>query len=70
MTVMVDKDKLMDLGFKENQARTIIRCAKFNLVTQGDQLYNNKRLGCVPSYAVEEIIGVPISEDIKGAQNE
>lgn len=69
MTVMIDKDKLMDLGFKENQARTIIRCAKFNLV-QGYQLYNNKRLGCVPSYAVEEIIGVPFDSYLGGTKNE
>ena len=67
---MVDKDKLMDLGFKENQARTIIRQAKTYLVNEGYELYNNKRLGCVPSYSVEKITGVPMSDNFKGAQNE
>lgn len=66
---MVDKDKLMELGFKENQARTIIRQAKVYLVKEGYELYSNKRLGCVPGYAVEKIIGVPVNKYIKGAQN-
>ena len=70
MTVMVDKDKLMDLGFKENQARTIIRQAKTYLVNEGYELYNNKRLGCVPGYSVEKITGVPFDSYLGGTKNE
>ncbi len=41
----IDKKKLIDLGFKENQAVTIIRMAKHNLANNGYAYYNNKRLG-------------------------
>lgn len=54
---------LMDLGFKEHQARNIIRQAKQNLVNRGLGLYNGKRIGVVPTSAVEQIIGISMSDN-------
>ncbi|WP_251573997.1 DUF3173 domain-containing protein [Limosilactobacillus agrestimuris] len=51
---------LMAVGFKEHQAREIIHQAKINLVNDGLALYNGKRIGVVPAYAVEKIIGFPL----------
>ncbi|MDU2583221.1 MAG: DUF3173 family protein [Anaerococcus hydrogenalis] len=61
----IDKKKLIDLGFKENQAITIIRMAKHNLANNGYAYYNNKRLGVVPSFAIEEILGFSFSDEQK-----
>lgn len=61
----IDKKKLIDLGFKENQAVTIIRLAKHNLANNGYAYYNNKRLGLVPRFAVEEILGISFSQKEK-----
>lgn len=61
----IDKKKLIDLGFKENQAVTIIRMAKHNLAKNGYAYYNNKRLGLVPRFAVEEILGISFSQKEK-----
>lgn len=61
----IDKKKLIDLGFKENQAVTIIRLAKHNLANNGYAYYNNKRLGVVPSFAIEEILGFSFSDKQK-----
>lgn len=57
---MVNADDLEKLGFKKYQAQTIIRQAKELMVNQGFGLYNGKRLGIVPSDAVEKIIGVKL----------
>ncbi|MDB1710529.1 DUF3173 domain-containing protein, partial [Enterococcus casseliflavus] len=51
------------MGFKPHQAASIIRQAKFNLVSNGFSYYNNKRLGVVPRQVVEEIIGIPPSQE-------
>lgn len=58
----IDKKDLVELGFKQNQAVTIIREAKFYLVKMGYPYYNNKRLGLVPEFAIKEILGCPLSE--------
>lgn len=59
---------LMAVGFKEHQAREIIHQAKINLVNDGLALYNGKRIGVVPVYAVEKIIGFSLyeSDDYNG----
>lgn len=61
----IDKKKLINMGFKENQAVTIIRMAKHNLAKNGYAYYNNKRLGLVPRFAVEEILGISFSQKEK-----
>ena len=61
----IDKKKLIDLGFKENQAITIIRMAKHNLANNGYAYDNNKRLGVVPSFAIEEISRPSSSDEQK-----
>lgn len=56
---MISKKELELMGFKTNQAVTIIREAKIRMVNKGFPYYNNKRVGVVPQFVVEEIIGVP-----------
>nr|WP_072536929.1 DUF3173 family protein [Anaerococcus mediterraneensis] len=68
MKMMVTKDDLIDIGFKEHQAKVIIQRAKKELVNDGYPLYNGTRIGCVPKSYVEKIIGVSL--DDKGEQNE
>ena len=63
MKPMVNYKDLIQLGFKEHQARSIIHQAKVNLVEQGLTLYNGKRIGVVPVHAVEKIVGFPLLED-------
>jgi len=55
MQTIIKKD-LMDLGFGEYQAKTIIREAKQKLVKQGFEYYANPKLGRVPAWMVEEIL--------------
>lgn len=59
----VSKKDLENLGFRTNQATTIIRQAKTRIVNKGYPYYNNKRIGVVPRYVVEEIIGVPLKSE-------
>ncbi|AMG49381.1 DUF3173 domain-containing protein [Enterococcus sp. PF-2] len=63
MNNMISKKELEKMGFKPHQAASIIRQAKFNLVSNGFSYYNNKRLGVVPRQVVEEIIGIPPSQE-------
>lgn len=57
---MISKKELENLGFKTNQAVTIIRQAKIMMVNNGFPYYNNKRVGVVPRQTVEKIIGAPL----------
>lgn len=59
---MVTKNELQELGFGPSQSSDIIRKAKCLMVKKGDGYYNNRRLGCVPMEAVEEILGISLSE--------
>ncbi|WP_311773955.1 DUF3173 domain-containing protein [Listeria booriae] len=61
----VSKDDLIELGFRPYQAKPIIREAKHYMVAQGYPYYNNKRLGCVPSYAVDNIVGLLPEKGVK-----
>lgn len=56
----INKDDLLNLGFKQHTAISIIRQAKQNMIQQGYGFYNNRRLGRVPIRAVEEILGVSL----------
>lgn len=59
---LINYKDLVKLGFKNNQARTIIRNAKQYMVKAGYAFYNNKRVGSVPTYAVSEITGLSFFE--------
>lgn len=63
MSNMISKKELEKMGFKTNQAVTIIRQAKILMVNKGYPYYNNKRVGVVPRFVVEEIIGIPLSQE-------
>lgn len=51
-----------ELDFPEATAKAIIRQAKIKMVKSGYAIYNNKRLGSVPIFAVEEILGFKLLE--------
>ena len=63
MKNMICRKELEELGFKTNQAVTIIRQAKVRMVNQGYPYYNNKRVGVVPRQVIEEILGIPLSQE-------
>ena len=58
---MVTKNELQEIGFGPSQSSDIIRKAKCLMVKKGYGYYN-RRLGCVPMEAVEEILGISLSE--------
>ena len=62
MNKTISRKELQDMGFLPYQAVDIIRQAKYYMVEKGYPYYNNKRLGLVPCYAVENIIGVSLVE--------
>ena len=63
----VSRKDLEDMGFLPYQAVDIKKKKKCYMVQQGYPYYNNKRLGRVPSHAVENIIGVSLEEgDVNG----
>lgn len=51
-----------ELDFPEATAKAIIRQAKIKMVKSGYAIYNNKRLGTVPIFSVEEILGFKLLE--------
>lgn len=63
MKKMINCQDLRQLGYPQNQARRIIRQAKYNLVKAGYPFYNGKRVGLVPATAVAKIIALPSLED-------
>lgn len=60
-TMMVDKSDLVKLGFTESYSASLIRKAKRLMVQKGYGLYESRKLGKVPDYAVEEILGIKLS---------
>lgn len=60
---MVNFEDLVEMGFPTNQARSIIREAKYLLVSRGYGFYNGKRVGIVPFSVVSEIIGLPSQDE-------
>ena len=62
MAVMIKKNDLLEMGFGVSQSSDIIRKAKRLMVNKGYGYYNNRRLGCVPIEAVEEILGVHLEK--------
>lgn len=51
------KQDLMEKGYCEYQARTIIQQAKRAMVKRGCPYYQGSKIGRVPRWAVEEILG-------------
>lgn len=61
--ITIDYKYLRDeLHFPEATSKAIIRQAKLKMVKLGYSIYNNKRLGTVPIFAVEEILGFKLLE--------
>lgn len=52
-----------ELNFPAATAKFIIRQAKIKMIKLGYTIYNNKRLGTVPIFAVEEILGFKLLEE-------
>jgi len=60
----VSKKDLVQAGFSNYHAAKIIHEAKQLLVNKGFTYYQNRRIGIVPSNAVEELIGIdPLETD-------
>jgi len=55
------KKDLIELGFKEYQARRVIQKAKQALVKQGFDFYTGTKVGRVPTWMVEKIIGFELA---------
>jgi len=54
----ITKKSLMELeGYGEYEAKRIVREAKEELVKRGFDFYNNPKLGRVPAFVVEEMLG-------------
>ena len=58
--LMVDKNDLVKLGFTESYSASLIRKGKCLMVQKGYGLYSSRKLGKVPAYAIEEILGVSL----------
>lgn len=61
---MITKKELLELGFGPSQSSDIIRKAKCLMVKKGYAYYSNRRLGCVPVEAVEEILGIHLEREV------
>ncbi len=57
---MTAKDLVERLNFKPAQAKAIIHLAKETMVKRGFTIYNNRRMGVVPTEVVAEIVGIPL----------
>lgn len=68
VALMVDKNDLVKLGFSASYSATLIRMAKHLMVKKGYGLYESRKLGKVPAYAVEEILGVSL-DGVRDAQS-
>lgn len=62
MEKMINYKDLLAMGFPQNQARRIIRLAKKNLVKEGYGFYNGKRVGLVPTSAINKVLALPDEE--------
>lgn len=63
--LIVTKEDLMNLGYGKYQAEDIIRKAKAIMVSKGYSYYLNKRLGRVPVFAVESVLGIELGSIAK-----
>lgn len=58
LNTTVSKKDLIESGYCNNQAKTIIRMAKDSMVQDGYTFYRNRRIDRVPKSAVEKVIGI------------
>ena len=63
MKQTMNKEDLIKMGYNPYTAISIIRQAKQIMVQKGYAFYNNRRLGHVPTAAVEEILGVSLHKE-------
>lgn len=63
MKQTMNKEDLIKMGYNPYTAVSIIRQAKQIMVQKGYAFYNNRRLGHVPTAAVEEILGVSLHKE-------
>lgn len=63
MKQTMNKEDLIKMGYNPYTAISIIRQAKHIMVQKGYAFYNNRRLGHVPTAAVEEILGVSLYKE-------
>ncbi len=63
---MITKKELKQLGFTDYQSAEIIRKSKRLMINKGFTYYDNRRLGQVPTEAVEEILGTKLQEVYNG----
>ncbi|MCI6852200.1 MULTISPECIES: DUF3173 family protein [Limosilactobacillus] len=63
----VDKEELMSLGFRRNQAKTILHDARQVMVKRGKNFWANPRLEVAPRVIVEKVIlGFPLRGESNG----
>ena len=60
--VTVTKSDLIALGYGTSFAANIIRKAKKLMISKGHTYYKSRKLDRVPKEAVEEILGITISD--------
>lgn len=64
MKATVSKNELIAMGFKPNQAKTILHDARQVMVKRGKTFWGNPRLQVAPRAIIEEaVLGVPLEED-------
>lgn len=60
--VTVTKKDLIKLGYGNSFSADIIKKAKELMISKGHTYYQSKKLDRVPQEAVEEILGIKLSE--------
>lgn len=64
------KKELESLGFKPNQAKTILHDARQIMVQRGKTFWANPRLQVAPRDIIEEVIlGLPLNEEDNNGKN-
>ncbi|EOH8749959.1 DUF3173 domain-containing protein [Enterococcus faecalis] len=60
--ITVTKKDLVKLGYGNSFSADIIKKAKELMISKGHSYYQSKKLDRVPQEAVEEILGIKLSE--------
>ena len=60
---VVTKEELVDMGFRPNQAKTILHEARQIMVKNGKKYWGNPRLQVGPRAIIEDVIlGIPLDK--------
>jgi hypothetical protein len=60
---VVTKEELVDMGFRLNQAKTILHEARQIMVKNGKKYWGNPRLQVAPRAIIEDVIlGIPLDK--------